>query len=368
MKFSDREETLKYLSCLEKSPPVPPTDNDVIDMILQYISKNKLIIYGGTAIDIYLRKNSQVGIYSENEQPDIDIYTNDVIRDMYTITNMVFQKTKHKYVETIPSKTHQFSRRVRYEFGPNVIDLSPIGDEIFKKIPTFSAKIRGVECRFIDLPVIKMNFYFALSINPLQNVFRLRKDYERLLKINSPAKISGGAKQTSADIGFWTLADKNFQTKDHPITIFSTDPYSDVTNKKIKKFYEYAPIFDFPGYIYYIDSDGQKFEIYFFPESFIFMPRTVYGQLYFLHVKKLECICTGRNPELIKEYDRAIKYVEDGKFNILDVTPLLSEKKLVKQITSIEKFSFDRIYRPEKLFKEISSGEKIPGISGERLN
>ena len=363
MKFSDREETLKYLSCLEKSPPQPPTDDFVINMILEYVARNKLIIYGGIAIDTYLRKKSQAGIYGENEQPDIDIYTNDIIRDMYTITNMVFQKTKHKFVETIPSKTHQHSRRVRYEFGPNVIDLTPIGDEIFKKLPTFTGKIRGIECRFIDLPVIKMNFYFALSINPLQNVFRLRKDHERLLKIN----VSGGSassKKNSADIGFWML-DKSFQSKNHPITVFSTDPYSDVAGKK---FYEYAPIFDFPGYIQYTDSSGQKFEIYFFPESFIFMPRTIYGQLYFLHVKKLECICTGRNSDLIKEYDRAIKFVEDGKFTLLDVEPLLPGKKTVKQITSIEKFNFDRIYRPEKLLKEVSVGEKIPGISGERLN
>lgn len=364
--MNNREKVLAQLVVLERTSPSVPGDSSVIDMILEYVSKHKLIVYGGIAIDTYLKRAGHRGIYSDDDEPDIDIYTPDIAREMYTITNMVFEMRTHKFVETIPSRTHQYSRRVRYEFGPNVIDLTPIGPCVFKNMPTFTANFRGHNLRFIDLPVIKMNLYFALTINPLQNVFRLRKDFERLIHVKSVVSGNGrkgGAQKNDVwEIGFHSLNDKSFHKKTNAKTIFSENPYTVVKNIKHD---EFAPFLDFPGYVSYTDSSGQLCEIYFFPENFVFMPRNIYAQLYFFHVKMMECLCNGRN---VAEYSRAIKYLENESEYTLDFTPMMPKYAPFKQIISSTQIQLERIYRPEKKFREVKKGEPFGGISGEKLN
>ena len=71
----------------------------VLEVILEYIKKNKKIIYGGYALKLYMEniKNNEIKIYKNFEKFDIEFYWYDPIQDVKDLCNLL-HKNGFKYV------------------------------------------------------------------------------------------------------------------------------------------------------------------------------------------------------------------------------------------------------------------------------
>ena len=143
-------------------------------IVLNFVKKKGLIIYGGEAIDKYLKHNGQSGIYDESTKPDYDFYSADYERDSIELCNIFYDKG-YKYVARFP-RIHRGTFGIRAN-TVNVADITYVPPNIFKKIPKI--KIKGVY--YINNEFILKNLYQGLIRPRLSaNYSRWEKDFCRL--------------------------------------------------------------------------------------------------------------------------------------------------------------------------------------------
>lgn len=89
---------LELKSSIAQLKNIEPTFDErlsIIELILDFIKKRKMIIYGGYAIHLYLDKS----IYDiKYKMPDIDIYSNDPINDIIELCNILKEKYPNKNI------------------------------------------------------------------------------------------------------------------------------------------------------------------------------------------------------------------------------------------------------------------------------
>ena len=67
--------------------------NKVKKIILNYIKKNKKIIYGGFAIDLYIKNiNPKDKIYNDHEFKDVEFYSYDPLNDLKNLCDILYNK------------------------------------------------------------------------------------------------------------------------------------------------------------------------------------------------------------------------------------------------------------------------------------
>jgi hypothetical protein len=67
----------------------------IFDIVLDYVKKNKKIIYGGFAQDKLIKmKNKNDFIYEENEINDIEFYSSEPLKDLHELCDIIYNKTK----------------------------------------------------------------------------------------------------------------------------------------------------------------------------------------------------------------------------------------------------------------------------------
>jgi len=132
------------------------TDKQQIkDIIIKYIQKNKRKIYGGYAInELIIIKNNRDAIYSHIDIPDIDFYSPDPNTDIINLCNLLhdagFQhvtgrEAKHKYT---------YSIFVEYDL---YCDITYVPKNIYNKIPfKIINNIYYVHPNFINIDYLKI--------------------------------------------------------------------------------------------------------------------------------------------------------------------------------------------------------------------
>jgi hypothetical protein len=144
------------------------------NIIFDYIRKNNRVIYGGTAINMWIqKKNPEDAIYDPEIPGDIEFYSPSPLEDMYNLCNILYKK-KYKNIlgrEAMHSETYS----IFVEHTP-FCDISYMTESILKKnIPT--KKVKGL--KYAD-PLFLINDMFRVFSNPLHDYpFRLEKVFSR---------------------------------------------------------------------------------------------------------------------------------------------------------------------------------------------
>jgi len=153
--------------------------NKIKLIIKKFIIENKLILYGGTAIDLLLPTNKK--IYKKNEKLfDYDVYSNDAYNYGIKLVDLL-TKYKYKYVQLREAAFTQNTFKVFVENLP-VFDITNLPKEQYEKYLDFIKKKQ--QMLVIGPEVLIRDMCTQLS-QPHISYFRLSKTYERYNLFNS---------------------------------------------------------------------------------------------------------------------------------------------------------------------------------------
>lgn len=159
---------------------------EMIDVLIEFIQKHKLIIYGGLAIDYALRLQGDK-IYPDNLlQVDYDFLSSNHIEHSYDLADIFYAMVRQKYgdeeaagVRAI-NATHVKTMRVDIRDNHFLADLSYCPKGIFTQLPTLT--YRGIKIIHPDMQ--RVDIHSSLSFpydNPPNEVIfaRWKKDIKR---------------------------------------------------------------------------------------------------------------------------------------------------------------------------------------------
>ena len=149
----------------------------IIAIVEKFLRNNKLVCYGGTAINEILPK--EVQFYNRDiEIPDYDFYSADAMTDAKRLAD-IYYKEGYSEVEA-KAGVHFGTYKVFVNFIP-IADITQLHKNIFKTVYKESINVRGI--RFAPPNFLRMNMYLELS-RPQGDVSRWEKVLKRLNLLN----------------------------------------------------------------------------------------------------------------------------------------------------------------------------------------
>ena len=149
----------------------------MIVIVEDFIQDNKLICYGGTAINNILPSSEQ--FYDRNiEIPDYDFFSPNSLDDAKKLANIYYKKGFTE-VEA-KAGIHYGTFKLFVNFIP-IADITQLDPEIFKSLTKNSIKIKGIH--YAPPNYLRMSAYLELS-RPAGDVSRWEKILKRLVLLN----------------------------------------------------------------------------------------------------------------------------------------------------------------------------------------
>lgn len=147
---------------------------EIFDIVMNYIKINKRKIYGGYALNkLFVNKDKQYGFYDDIlDDPDIDFYSPEPIKDVVNISNMLFEKGFN------PIFSKEAQHKDTFKIFPNLdkecCDITYVPNNIYNNIRYI--EIDGI--RYIH-PWFAMIDKFRVFTDPLTSYRILEKDLKR---------------------------------------------------------------------------------------------------------------------------------------------------------------------------------------------
>lgn len=163
----------KYESTLVKS-----SDSVLSEIIIKYIRTKGYVMYGGTAIDILIRveSNDNDRLYEAEKEKDYDVFCDDPFMDTQHLAREIYQKMPIQYVKIVTGLTGT-TRKLFLNLNPNaIIDMSPYP----KKLRWFK-DVDGL--RVAHPHFLKIDQYKNLSIDVFNNNHRMVKNVKKIAKL-----------------------------------------------------------------------------------------------------------------------------------------------------------------------------------------
>ena len=161
--------------------------NDIvaaIAIVKEFITANKLIVYGGSAIDYALRLHGD-SIYNDSSLtvPDLDFYSPTHAEHSYALADILFD-AGYTSARAIVA-TYQRTMRVDAIDNHFIADISYVPPEIFEQLPYLVYE----NMRIIHPDFQRIDIHSALSVPygnpPTEDIFsRWKKDIERFNKLD----------------------------------------------------------------------------------------------------------------------------------------------------------------------------------------
>ena len=164
----------------------------MISILEDFLSRKKLICYGGTAINNILPKHAQF-YDKEIEVPDYDFYSPHALDDAIELAN-IYHKAGYTEVEA-KSGVHKGTYKVFVDFIP-MADITYIHPELFKNLGKEAISIEGI--KYCPANFLRMNMYLELS-RPAGDVSRWEKVLKRLTLLNTYYPMKVGDSCASVD-------------------------------------------------------------------------------------------------------------------------------------------------------------------------
>tara|TARA_B100000902_G_scaffold36976_1_gene44217 strand:- start:5979 stop:7427 length:1449 start_codon:yes stop_codon:yes gene_type:complete len=151
--------------------------NDIIQIVETFIIKNKLVVYGGTAINNILPKDKQFYDY-EFEIPDYDAFSPSALKHAKGLAD-VFYKAGYENVEA-KSGMHKGTFKI-FVNHIAVADITDVESVIFKSISREAINKKNM--LYAPANYLRMSMYNELS-SPQGDVSRWEKVLKRLTLLN----------------------------------------------------------------------------------------------------------------------------------------------------------------------------------------
>ena len=167
---SDTESTT---TTQEKKLPAPEDVKEIVKIVMNFVKDKKRKIYGGFGLNAIIKsKNKNDAFYSDDEIPDVDVYSPTPIEDLvelcYTLNEKGFTDVFGK--EAMHEGTYKIFTR-----GYNAIDLSYVPKMIYDNIPF--VELNNV--RYVHPHFAMIDFYRIMS-EPYFSSWRWAKVFKRL--------------------------------------------------------------------------------------------------------------------------------------------------------------------------------------------
>lgn len=145
----------------------------IISIIESYIKEHQLIVYGGNAQNLAIKKIDPKGVFYDNKDVhDYDVYSFDPINDAINLTKQIF-KAGFKNILAIEA-IHVETYSIKY-YGTALCDFSYMPKYVFDNLPILSVdgfKIVNAYLAYID--------FMRMFNDPLtSSSFRWSKNFER---------------------------------------------------------------------------------------------------------------------------------------------------------------------------------------------
>lgn len=144
----------------------------VLSIVEKFLEKNRCILYGGTAINMYLPKSKQ--FYTETDIPDFDAYTLDAKGKSFNLAKEL-EKQKYDFI-LIKNAIHSGTYKLSWWFN-DISDLTDVHDYEYSVIKKTATRINSKLIASKNL--LKCNSYLELSM-PKSCLFRWAKVFKRL--------------------------------------------------------------------------------------------------------------------------------------------------------------------------------------------
>lgn len=211
-----------------------PTTFKAIRIVESFISDNKLVCYGGMAINNILPKKAQ--FYGRREFPDYDFFSNDALNDAKKLAD-IYYKNGFKNVEA-KSGVHEGTYKVYVNFF-NIADITQLDLAFFTNIQKKSL----IKKKILYAPpnFLRMSLYLELS-RPKGDTSRWEKLLPRLNLLNryNPVKanscrLKDPEKLTKTEIEIYDkIKNKLFEENVIFFGGFADTQYHKYTQKKTK--------------------------------------------------------------------------------------------------------------------------------------
>lgn len=156
----------------------------MIHIVETFIKDEKLICYGGTAINNILPKNDQ--FYDMNKEiPDYDFFSSDALSDAKKLAN-IYAKEGYTEIEAKAGQ-HYGTYKVFVNFTP-IADITQVNTQLYSTLSKESIIIKGI--RYLPPNMLRMSMYLELS-RPAGDISRWEKVLKRLTLLNNnyPLKV-----------------------------------------------------------------------------------------------------------------------------------------------------------------------------------
>jgi len=167
-----------------------PDVEKLIKIVEQFLTKKRLVCYGGTAINNILPVEDQ--FYNKDiEFPDYDFYSPNALEDAKELAD-IYYAAGYTEVEA-KAGVHHGTYKVFVDFIP-IADITQLDKKIFSNLQKDGIRMNGIINGIIYCPpsFLRMNMYLELS-RPSGDVSRWEKVLKRLILLNKnfPIKVEG---------------------------------------------------------------------------------------------------------------------------------------------------------------------------------
>lgn len=157
--------------------PTKDEISQVTNIILQFIIEKKRKIYGGYALNLLITdKNPDDAIYTAKDNPDIDFYSPEPIKDLIDICNKLHEK-EFQYVmgkEALHKETYSIYVNLQL-----YCDISYVPKNIYNKMPFKTInKFNIIHPSFMTID------YLRMMADPLISYWRIEKAFKRFYLLN----------------------------------------------------------------------------------------------------------------------------------------------------------------------------------------
>ena len=195
MSYDDKSYNEKELAILRKAIDAAekrtsrkiagsPEIENIINIVEAFLRKEKLICYGGTAINNILPSEDQ--FYDKSiEIPDYDFFSNDALNDAKKLADIYTEKGFDE-VEA-KSGVHKGTYKVFVNYIP-VADITQLELELYNNIKRDAISVAGI--LYTPPNYLRMSMYLELS-RPKGDVSRWEKVLKRLTLLNKNYPLQG---------------------------------------------------------------------------------------------------------------------------------------------------------------------------------
>lgn len=150
---------------------------NLFDIMKTFFKKRKIILYGGTAMNMHLPKEHK--IYTDDDFPDFDCFSMNPKKDSEDLANL-FAKNNYKYIE-IKYAMHDGTYKIYVDFEP-ICDITKISKKNHTILFKQASLIDGYYVTSIRH--LKSASYLELAI-PKSSLFRWQKVIQRIKLLES---------------------------------------------------------------------------------------------------------------------------------------------------------------------------------------